>query len=68
MATASAALGHTVEESVGPSRAMVVPATGKRRDADVGSDSSDSILASPSDSLALVPVTPDDAAWYWGQA
>ena len=62
VAAASAALGHTVEESVGPSRTMVVPATGKRRDADVGSDSSDSILASPSDSLALVPVTPDDAA------
>ncbi|DBA89326.1 TPA: hypothetical protein ACH3X2_004770 [Trebouxia sp. C0005] len=62
VATASAALGHTVEESVNPSHARVAPTTGKRRDADVGSDSSDSILASPSDSLALVPVTPDDAA------
>ena len=62
VATASAAFGHTVGESVGPSHTMVAAATGKRRDADVGSDSSDSNLTSPSDSLALVPVTLDDAA------
>ena len=41
---------------------MVVHSAGKRWDADVGSDSSDSIVASPSDCLAIAPVTPDDAA------
>lgn len=66
VATASNALGHTAEGSRGPSRtpglAVVALSAGKRRDADIGSDFCDSILASPSDSLPLVPVTPDDAA------
>ena len=37
------------------------PCAGKRMGADLGSGSCDFILASSSDSLALVPVTPDDA-------
>ncbi len=63
--TASHAPAGTGEESEGPSHApesaMIAPSTGKRQDTDVASDSSDSVVASPSDSMATVPVTPDDA-------
>ncbi len=63
--TALHAPARTDEESEGPSHApesaMVAASTGKRQDADVASDSSDSVVASPSDSMAIVPVTPDDA-------
>ncbi len=36
---------------------MVAASTGKRMDADVASDSSESIVASPSDSMAIVTGT-----------
>jgi len=54
--TASHAPVRTDEESEGPSHlpksALVAASTGKRQDADVASDSSDSIVAPPSDSMA----------------
>ena len=66
--TASHAPARTAEESEGPSRApesaLVAASTGKRQDAEVASDSSESVVASvasPLDSLAVVPVTPDVA-------
>ena len=40
---------------------MVATSTGKPQDADVASDFSDSDVASSSDSMAVVPLTPDDA-------
>ncbi len=62
--TASHAPARTDEESEGPSHApesaMVAASTGKRQDADVASDSSDSVVASPSDSMAIAAVTYDD--------
>ena len=62
---ASHAPARTDEEFEGPSHApesaMVSTSTGKRQDADVASDPSHSDVASPSDSMAIVPVTPDDA-------
>ena len=65
MVLASNAPVRTDKESEGPSHApasaLVAASTGKRQDADVASDSSDSIVASPLDSLAIVRVTPNDA-------
>ncbi len=56
---------RTDKESEGPSHApesaMVAASTGKRQDANNASDSSDFVVASPSDSMAIVSVTPDDA-------
>ena len=43
------------------SQAMFGLSTGKRRDVDAGSDSSDCIIASPSDNMAIVRVTSDNA-------
>ena len=64
VATASLVLIDSAQQSEGPTDTHVpvvaTPSTGKRRDADIGSDSSDSIVAPP-DSMAIVPFTPDDA-------
>ena len=51
------------EESEGPSHApeSAMAAASRRQDANNGSDSSDFVVASPPDSMASVPVKPDDA-------
>ncbi len=63
--TASHAPARSNEESEGsshaPESAVVATSTDKRQDADVASDPSDSDVTSPSDSMAIVPLTPDDA-------
>ena len=55
LVTASQAPARADEESEGPSHApesaMVAASTGKRQDADVASDSSNSVVACPSDSF-----------------
>ncbi|KAL3157056.1 hypothetical protein ABBQ38_001304 [Trebouxia sp. C0009 RCD-2024] len=65
-AVASGSSGQEASPSVPASRAELVdhdttpPLTGKRRDPESGSESSDSPEAPSADSLAIVPVTPDD--------
>ncbi|KAL3136573.1 hypothetical protein ABBQ38_005819 [Trebouxia sp. C0009 RCD-2024] len=65
-AVASGSSRQKASPSVPASRAELVdhdptpPLTGKRRDPESGSESSDSPEAPSADSLAIVPVTPDD--------
>ncbi|KAL3136564.1 hypothetical protein ABBQ38_005810 [Trebouxia sp. C0009 RCD-2024] len=65
-AVASGSSGQEASPSVPASRAELVdhdttpPLTGKRRDPESGSESSDSPEAPSADSLAIVPVTRDD--------
>ncbi|KAL3149879.1 hypothetical protein ABBQ38_013244 [Trebouxia sp. C0009 RCD-2024] len=65
-AVASGSSGQGAPPSVPASRAELVdhdttpPLTGKRRDPEFGSESSDSPEAPSADSLAIVPVTPSD--------
>ncbi|KAL3131195.1 hypothetical protein ABBQ38_000494 [Trebouxia sp. C0009 RCD-2024] len=65
-AVASGSSGQEASPSVPASRAELAdhdttpPLTGKRRDPESGSESSDSPEAPSADGLAIVPVTPDD--------